>query len=282
MIEVIDVTKKYKTITALNNISFKVEKGEIFGFLGPNGAGKTTTLRILTGQIKPTSGKASVCNYDIIKDRKKLKENIGVVFEHQNLYHRLSGINNLELFRRLYRVSQKRVYEVLDIVELSHRAKESVQHYSRGMKQRLLIARALLHKPSVMFLDEPSSGLDPHSAHQIRNMILNLSKEGVTVFLTTHYLEEAELLCNRVAIIDRGTIIALDRTESLKSLYSSRTVNVKIEENGNARVISLPVDCNDTGDKIKEFFNSKILLSIHSEEPKLEEVFLRITNRGNL
>ncbi|MEQ8225475.1 MAG: ABC transporter ATP-binding protein, partial [Candidatus Eremiobacterota bacterium] len=157
-----------------------------------------------------------------------------------------------------------------------------MQNYSRGMKQRLLIARALLHKPSVMFLDEPSTGLDPHSAHQIRNMILNLSKEGVTVFLTTHYLEEAEFLCNRVAIIDRGTIIALDRTESLKNLYSSRTVNVKIEENGIAKVISLPVDCNDTGDKIKEFLTGKILLSIHSEEPKLEEVFLRITNRGNL
>ncbi|MEQ8222786.1 MAG: ABC transporter ATP-binding protein, partial [Candidatus Eremiobacterota bacterium] len=119
MIEVIEVTKKYKTITALNNISFKVEKGEIFGFLGPNGAGKTTTLRILTGQIKPTSGKASVCGYDIIRDRKHLKENIGVVFEHQNLYHRLSAIHNLELFRRLYGVSQKRVYEVLDMVELS-------------------------------------------------------------------------------------------------------------------------------------------------------------------
>ena len=282
MIEAIEVTKKYKTVTALNNISFKVEKGEIFGFLGPNGAGKTTTLRILTGQIKPTSGKASVCGYDIIKDTKKLKENIGVVFEHQNLYHRLSGIHNLDLFRRLYGVSQKRIYEVLDIVELSQRAKETVQNYSRGMKQRLLIARALLHKPSVMFLDEPSSGLDPHSSHQIRNMILNLSKEGVTVFLTTHYLEEAEILCNRVAIIDRGNIIALDRTENLKNLYSSRTVNVKIEENGITKVVSLPVDSNDTGDKIKEFLHSKILLSIHSEEPKLEEVFLRITNRGNL
>ena len=282
MIEAIEVTKKYKTVTALNNISFKVEKGEIFGFLGPNGAGKTTTLRILTGQIKPTSGKASVCGYDIIKDTKKLRENIGVVFEHQNLFHRLSGIHNLDLFRRLYGVSQKRIYEVLDIVELSQRAKETVQNYSRGMKQRLLIARALLHKPSVMFLDEPSSGLDPHSSHQIRNMILNLSKEGVTVFLTTHYLEEAEILCNRVAIIDRGNIIALDRTENLKNLYSSRTVNVKIEENGITKVVSLPVDSNDTGDKIKEFLHSKILLSIHSEEPKLEEVFLRITNRGNL
>lgn len=282
MIEVIEVTKKYKSLTALNNISFKVEKGEIFGFLGPNGAGKTTTLRILTGQINPTSGKASVCGYDILKDRKKLKENIGVVFEHQNLYQRLSAINNLDLFRRLYRVPQKRVHEVLEMVQLSQRAKEPVQNYSRGMKQRLLIARALLHKPSVMFLDEPSSGLDPHSAHQIRNMILNLSKEGVTVFLTTHYLEEAELLCNRVAIIDRGNIIALDRTEELKSLYSLRKINIKIEENGISKVISLPVDSNDTGDKIKEFLNSKTFLSIHSEEAKLEEVFLRITNRGNL
>lgn len=282
MIDVIEVTKKYKTVTALNKISFKVEKGEIFGFLGPNGAGKTTTLRILTGQIKPSSGKASVCGYDIIKDRKKIKENIGVVFEHQNLYNRLSGIHNLELFRRLYGVSQKRVYEVLDTVELSQRAKEAVQHYSRGMKQRLLIARALLHQPSVMFLDEPSTGLDPHSAHQIRNMILNLSKGGVTVFLTTHYLEEAELLCNRVAIIDKGNIIALDRTESLKNLYSSRTINVKIEDNGIVRVISLPVDGDDTGDKIKEFLSSRNILAIHSEEPKLEEVFLRITNRGNL
>ncbi len=282
MIKVEGLTKKYKNFTAVDNISFTVEKGEIFGFLGPNGAGKTTTLRLLTGQLRPTSGKASVCGYDIVKERKKLRENIGVVFEYQNLYTRLSGRLNLDFFRKLYRLPVHRLDEVLEMVQLSDRSKDPVKDYSHGMKQRLLIARALLHRPEVLFLDEPTSGLDPHSANQIRKMILNLSSLGVTVFLTTHYLEEAEYLCGKVAIMDKGHIIALDRTEDLKYRYSSRNINIRLKEDGICNLVVLSIDNKDTGDRLKEYVNSKSLVSIHSEELTLEQVFLKITNPGKL
>ncbi len=232
MIEVTGLTKKYKNFTAVNNISFTVDKGEIFGFLGPNGAGKTTTIKILTGLLSPTEGKALVCGQDIVKEKRDLKTNIGVVFEYQNLYTRLTGRYNLEVFRKLYKVPSCRVDELLKIVGLYERAGDPVKDYSRGMQQRLLIARALLHQPRVLFLDEPTSGLDPHSAKELRNLIKKLSSEGITVFLTTHYLEEAELLCNRVAIIDKGEIIALDKTRELNCSYSSRDLSVRIKENG--------------------------------------------------
>jgi len=282
MIEVTGLTKKYKNFTAVNNISFTVDKGEIFGFLGPNGAGKTTTIKILTGLLSPTEGKALVCGQDVVKEKRDLKTNIGVVFEYQNLYTRLTGRYNLEVFRKLYKVPSCRVDELLKIVGLYERAGDPVKDYSRGMQQRLLIARALLHQPRVLFLDEPTSGLDPHSAKELRNLIKKLSSEGITVFLTTHYLEEAELLCNRVAIIDKGEIVALDKTRELKCRYSSRDLRVRIKENGLCEVLTLSLESDETIKKIKELMEKRKVLSIHSVEPTLEEVFLKITERGRL
>lgn len=213
------LTHCYNGIPALDGISFSVEAGELFGFLGPNGAGKTTTIRILTGQLIPTAGNAWVAGCDVIEERQALKPQIGVVFEYQNLYERLSARENLNFSAGLYGISRRRVDELLMVVGLNERAGDPLKKYSNGMKQRLLIARALLHSPKVLFLDEPTRGLDPKVAREIRALVGELASRGVTVFLTTHYMDEADKLCDRVAILDRGRIVALDRPDRLKVTY---------------------------------------------------------------
>jgi len=216
-IKVSDLTRDYNGLRAVDGISFDVEPGEVFGFLGPNGAGKTTTIKMLTGQLRPTAGMARVAGCDVVEQRQQLKPQIGVVFEHQNIYERLSARDNLLFAARLYGVPKTRVEEMLARVGLTERAREKTVKYSNGMKQRLLIARALLHEPKVLFLDEPTRGLDPHIARGIRAFIAELAQQGVTVFLTTHYMEEADQLSDRVAIIDQGRIVALDTPERLKA-----------------------------------------------------------------
>ena len=215
-IEVQGLTRDYDGLRAVDGISFDVEPGEVFGFLGPNGAGKTTTIRILTGQLRPTFGTARVSGHDVVTERQRLKPDIGVVFEYQNVYERLSGRDNLGFAARLYGVGKGRVDEVLSKVGLADRARDRVKKYSNGMKQRLLVARALLHDPRVLFLDEPTRGLDPNVARDVRAIVAGLAEDGVTVFLTTHYMEEADRLSDRVAIIDQGRIVAMDTPEGLK------------------------------------------------------------------
>lgn len=218
-IQVCELTRDYNGLRAVDGITFTVETGEIFGFLGPNGAGKTTTIKVLTGQLRPTSGTAQVAGCDVVEERQQLKPRIGVVFEYQNLYERLSARDNLVFAARLYGVPQRRVDHVLAQVGLTDRARDRIKGYSNGMKQRLLVARALLHEPEILFLDEPTRGLDPNVARDIRSIIANLARQGVTVFLTTHYMEEADQLSDRVAIIDQGCIVALDTPEQLKAVH---------------------------------------------------------------
>ena len=218
-IEVNELHRYYNGVKAVRGISFDVNYGEIFGFLGPNGAGKSTTIKVLTGQLRPTSGSAHVVGCDVVEERQEFKPQIGVVFEYQNLYERLSAWDNLRFSARLYGVEKARINEVLAQVGLQERAKERIKKYSNGMKQRLLIARALLHEPKVLFLDEPTRGLDPGVAREIRSIIAELAEGGVTVFLTTHYMEEADRLSNRVAIIDQGEIVAIDTPENLKTIH---------------------------------------------------------------
>jgi ABC-2 type transport system ATP-binding protein len=220
-IEVQHLTRNYNGLRAVDDISFTVEPGEVFGFLGPNGAGKTTTIKMLTGQLRPTSGRARVAGCDVVNDRDALKPQIGVVFEYQNLYERLSALDNLNFTAGLYGVKQGRVREVLAQVGLAQRAREPLKKYSNGMKQRLLIGRALLHEPKVLFLDEPTRGLDPGIAREIRALVANLAQQGITVFLTTHYMEEADRLCQRVAILDQGHIVALDAPARLKAAHGA-------------------------------------------------------------
>lgn len=210
------LTRDFNQLRAVDHVSFEVEPGEIFGFLGPNGAGKTTTIKMLTGQLRPTDGTATVSGWDIVKEREQLQPRIGVVFESQNIYERLSARDNLVFTARLYGIDKRRVEDVLQMVGLADRAKEKAKKFSNGMKQRLLIARALLPSPEVVFLDEPTKGLDPGVARAIRRIVSDLAQQGVTIFLTTHYMEEADRLCNRVAILEQGKIVAMDNPTQLK------------------------------------------------------------------
>ncbi|MEJ2012557.1 MAG: ABC transporter ATP-binding protein [Anaerolineales bacterium] len=216
-IEACELTRTFNGLTAVDRLNFSVEQGEIFGFLGPNGAGKTTTLRMLTGQLRPTSGSARVMGCDIVNERERLKPQIGVVFEQQNLYTRFSALDNLKFYARLYGISASRIDQVLQRVGLAERARQRTSKYSNGMRQRLMIARALLHQPRVLFLDEPTRGLDPGVARDIRSLIAELAREDVTIFLTTHYMEEADRLCGRVAIINKGQVVALASPAELKA-----------------------------------------------------------------
>jgi len=216
-IEAHSLVRDYDGLCAVDHISFSVEAGEIFGFLGPNGAGKTTTIKMLTGQLRPTGGTARVMGCDVVAERQLLQMQIGVVFEHQNLYQRLSARDNLLFSARLYGVDPARVDAMLGQVGLLDRPRDKVKTYSNGMKQRLLIARALLHQPRVLFLDEPTRGLDPHVARDIRAFIVELAQQGVTVFLTTHYMEEADRLSDRVAILHQGRIVTIDPPAVLKT-----------------------------------------------------------------
>ena len=215
-IEAEQLTKDYGDVRAVDQLSFRTAPGEIFGFLGPNGAGKTTTIKMLTGQLRPTSGQAAVCGCDIVSQRQQLKPQIGVVFEFQNIYERMTALENLRFTGRLYGVPRDRPEQLLQQVGLHNEAGKKTVKFSNGMKQRLLIARALLHRPRVLFLDEPTKGLDPGVAREIRAIVQGLKADGVTVFLTTHYMLEAELLCDRVAILHGGRIVALDTPENLK------------------------------------------------------------------
>jgi ABC-2 type transport system ATP-binding protein len=220
-IETFNLTRSFNGLCAVDHLSFTVEPGEVFGFLGPNGAGKTTTIRMLTGQLRPTDGRASVMGCDIVEERQNLKPQIGVVWEYQNLYERLTAVDNLLFAARLYGVDRRRIGEVLEYVGLTTRAKDRLKEYSNGMKQRLLIARALLHSPRVLFLDEPTRGLDPGMARDIRSLVADLARSGTTVFLTTHYMEEADRLSHRVAILDHGRIVGLDTPERLKQEHGA-------------------------------------------------------------
>lgn len=223
------VKKEHKKICALKGISFEVKKGEIFGLLGPNGAGKTTTIKILTTLLAPTSGEARVLGYKTFGEEKQLRPNINFIFgSERSLYWRLSARDNLMYFSDLYKIDKKtrnkRIPELLDMVGLSDRADEKVETYSKGMKQRLQIARGLVNDPEVIFLDEPTIGLDPVGAKELRKIIMDLSHCGKTILLTTHYMYEADELCNRIAIINKGEIAALDTPEGLKKLSSNLSV----------------------------------------------------------
>lgn len=215
------IRRTTKEVLALDGIDFEVESGELFGLVGPNGAGKTTTVKLLTTLLTPTQGQARILGYDVVREAEKVRPRIGFIFGgERGLYWRLSGYDNLVYFANLYHVEpdvqKKRIPQLLDLVGLSGRGDEKVQGYSRGMKQRLHIARALVHDPEILFLDEPTMGLDPVGARELRQVIRNLQAEKKTILLTTHYMFEADALCQRVAVINHGKIVALDTPAGLK------------------------------------------------------------------
>jgi len=223
------IRRQTKKVIAVEDISFDVKQGELFGILGPNGAGKTTTIKMLTTLLIPTSGTAKILGHDVVKEANKIRPHIGFIFGgERGLYWRLSGIDNLRYFASLYHLdletSNKRIDYLLDLVGLEDRGREKVEGYSRGMKQRLHVARTLLHDPDVLFLDEPTIGLDPVGARELREVVRNLQSEKKTIILTTHYMFEADALCQRIAVIDRGSMVALDTPAGLKNVVQDLSV----------------------------------------------------------
>jgi ABC-2 type transport system ATP-binding protein len=213
--------RQTKEVVAVDGINFYIKPGELFGLLGPNGAGKTTTVKMLATLLIPSSGTARVMDFDIVKQAEEVRPRIGFIFGgERGLYWRLSGVDNLRYFASLYhvdpKISSRRIPELLEMVGLKDRGKEKVEGYSRGMKQRLHIARTLLHDPEVLFLDEPTIGLDPIGARETRQVIRNLQSEQKTILLTTHYMFEADLLCDHIAVINQGKIVALNTPDGLK------------------------------------------------------------------
>ncbi len=275
-----DLTYTYGNLTAVDHVSFEVGEGEILGYLGPNGAGKSTTVKMLTGQIRPKAGKATLLGMDIAHETNKVQQQIGVAFETTNLYEQMSAVENLKLFADLFGVKAD-AQLLLEKVGLGNRGKERVGNFSKGMKQRLMVARALVNHPRILFLDEPTEGLDPVSAESIRNLIREARDGGTTIFLTTHDMYEADKLSDRVAFINQGKIMALDTPYKLKQQYGKRQLKIEIE-NGDGQIESreIMLDNTDTGDIVKGLLDGKKVITVHSEEATLEDIFIQITGRG--
>jgi ABC-2 type transport system ATP-binding protein len=299
LIRISNLAKRYGSITAVDNLSLDIEENEVFGLLGSNGAGKTTTIHMLATLLKPTSGTATVNGYDITAQPAKVRESIGIVFQAPSSDDMLTGYENLYVHSLLYSVPheirKKRIEEVLELVGLSERKNDRVKTYSGGMRRRLEIARGLLHKPRVMFLDEPTLGLDPASRETMWKYVRRLVKEEkVTVILTTHYMEEADMLCDRIGIIDKGKIVALDTPARLKASLGGDIIKIKTHDKG-ADVVARKFDFVQKAELVDGFLvlsvkNAKkdlpvLLQSIEAEQaefssPTLNDVFIQLTGRN--
>jgi ABC-2 type transport system ATP-binding protein len=275
-----DLAYRYGNLLAVDHINFDVDAGEILGFLGPNGAGKTTTVKMLTGQLHPYAGKATLLGIDVAKNADKVQSQIGVCFEQTNLYEQMSAIENLKLFAALFGVENFDGYALLKRVGLTGREKDKVSGYSKGMKQRLMIARSLVNKPQIMFMDEPTSGLDPVSSEAIDNIILEERDRGATIFLTTHDMWEADKLCDRVAFMNQGKIAALDSPRNLKQMYGKRSLIAEISSNGGTiEKREIDMDAPGTPQEVEKLFKTEKVVTLHSEEATLEDIFIKVTGR---
>ena len=302
-IQAIGLTKRYGDLLAVDQVSFQVEKGEIFGFLGPNGAGKTTTIRMLTTLTKPSEGTAKIFGYDVQREPISAKERMGIVPEISNVYDELSAWDNLLFTAELYHVrkgeAEKRAKELLEMFDLYEKKRNEAKGFSKGMRRRLAIAMGLMNKPDLLFLDEPTSGLDVQSALIIKDIVRDLNREGSAIFLTTHNIEEANVLCGRVAIIHKGRIAAIDTPERLKrTIQSVQSVEVAFDPtppniSADLEHIEGVNEVRKEGDKFRLYTNdpSTVLLdlwdymktrdlkpiTVNTLGPSLEDVFVRLT-----
>jgi ABC-2 type transport system ATP-binding protein len=279
LIELKNVYKYYNDKKVVDDLSLTIEQGELFGFLGPNGAGKTTTIRMMIGLLKPTQGEIWINNRNVLLEKKKVHMDIGVVFELPNLYVRSSIKKNLKLFGDLYGVPDTRINEVMEDLQLSSQQDVKVCNLSKGWKQRVLIARAMLHKPGILFLDEPTSGLDPNTAALIRNYIKELNNQGTTVILTTHDMHDADELSSRVGIMYNGKLAAIDKPENLKNKYCKKEVHIEYMKDNQLVKEDLPMDTAETEKMIAQLMNDGKIVSMYKGEKSLAEVFATITGR---
>jgi len=299
MISTKNLTKKFENLTAVDNLNLEIKEGEIFGLLGPNGAGKTTTIFMLTTLKPPTSGTATINDYDIVKDSDKVRKSIGIVFQDPSSDEILTGYENLKLHGWLYDMpddlKERRIKEVLELVDLTNRKDDLVKKYSGGMRRRLELARGLMHHPRVLFLDEPTLGLDPQSRDYIWSYIEKLAKEEkITIVLTTHYMDEADKLCDRLAIIDYGKIVVLGTPEELKKelggdIIKLRGKNLKLEPLKNLSYVKniaassegVCLTVEDANIHIQDILNNVGKVdSTEIRSPTLDDVFIHYTGRG--
>ncbi|GAB4279836.1 MAG: ABC transporter ATP-binding protein [Coriobacteriia bacterium] len=279
-IKVEDIAYSYGDVEAVKGISFDVEPGQIMGFLGPNGAGKSTTIKMLTGQLKPKRGKIFILGMEGGQDRPEIQQRIGVCFEEKNLYLNMTARENLEFFAKLFGISDYDATEALRRVDLAGREDDRVSGFSKGMKQRLMVARALVNQPDVIFLDEPTDGLDPTSSQAIRAVIREEAERGAAILLTTHDMHEADELSDKVAFINEGEIVAMDTPENLKLQFGTRAVRVRLRADGGVREEIIPLDDEGASQRVAELVRDPDLMTVHTEEASLEAIFIQLTGRG--
>ena len=276
VIEVRDLVKQFKNQTALNHLDFSVESGEIFGFLGPSGAGKTTTIKILTGQLLASSGETKLLGKATDALTQDIYQEVGIVTDNSGLYENVSVYHNMKFFADLLKVDKKRIDFLLERVGLAKDKKKLARRLSKGMRQRLVLDRALLHSPKVLFLDEPTSGLDPATAQAIHKLLKEVQAEGTTIFLTTHNMEEATKLCDRVALLNDGKIVSLDTPRNTcLNFKRERKLEVGLKDKSQVVINQDPAGIA----QLNEWLSQDLVETIHSNEPTLEEVFIAKTGR---
>lgn len=310
MITTENLTRKFGNLTAVNNLNLHIDKGEVFGFLGPNGAGKTTTIRMLACLIAPTSGTATVAGLNIQQDPLKVRQSVGILTENPSLYERLTALENMDFFAQAYGLNdpterQRRIQELLEFFHLWERRNDKVAGFSKGMKQKLAIVRAIVHRPPVLFLDEPTAGLDPESAKEIRDMMAELSqREKCTILLSTHHLVDAEKLCKRVLIMNKGNILLVGTPDELRQKIkekpvievslkqvSPRLLNaleaLGVAEEVNRQENKLLITVKDVNSATPEIVRTIVasdgdVLSVNALRPSLEEAYLKLIKGGEM
>lgn len=310
MIETTNLTRTFSNLTAVDNLNLHIEKGEVFGMLGPNGAGKTTTIRMLACLIAPTKGSARIAEYDIQKDPLKVRQSVGILTENPSLYERLTATENMEFFAQAYGLNDaedrhRRIHELLEFFNLWDRRNDKVAGFSKGMKQKLAIVRATVHRPPVLFLDEPTAGLDPESAKEIRDLIVQLSQhEKRTILLSTHHLEDAEKLCSRVLIMNKGKCLIVGSPDELRQKTNIQQViqisltkvtpkivsaaknsdfakNIEVDENEAQVKIGVDNPRLATPDLVRLIVEAEgQILSVNVFRPSLEEAYLKLIKGG--
>lgn len=271
-----NVTKKFSGRKVLDNISVTVKDGEIFGLLGPSGAGKTTIIKILTGQLRTTEGETYLFDTDTKEITDEIYSKIGMVLDNSGLYQRLSCYDNLLIFSEIYGTDKTSIRDILEKIGLLNDAKKPVNNLSKGMMQRLILARAIMHKPKILFLDEPTSGLDPATMQSIHQLINELKDLGTTIFLTTHNMHEATILCNNIALLNDGQIIEYGPPKDICRKYNKKKTISILLKNGEMLEVS---NKKENAAEIAELFENEMIESIHSSEPNLESVFIELTGR---
>lgn len=281
MIQVQNLTYSYPGTgkQVLKNISFEIGEGEIFGFLGPSGAGKSTTQKVLNGLLKGFGGRVFIQGTDLSRMERSFYEKIGVAFEFPNLYLKLTALENLRLFASFFNSETRDPEELLRLVHLEEDRDTRVEAFSKGMKMRLSFIRALLNRPEILFLDEPTAGLDPGNARIMKDIILDMQRQGVTVFLTTHHMDDAGELCNRLAFMVEGTLPVIDSTQELRLKHGKKTVRVEYRFNGEVRAEEFPMDGLDADPSFSAILKNREILTIHTQEASLEDIFIKVTGQ---